>query len=187
MIEILENVDFTLFRLINQTMSAAWLDQFMILLSSKYLWIPLYLFIIFRIFRFNAVKKSVVMTLFLILAFAISDSFSSRIMKPVFKRKRPFLHQELTARLPDGPAGSKYGFVSSHSANFFAVLMLSGLFFGFNRKQLLAWLSMAAMVAYSRVYLGVHFPGDVFGGAVLGLLVAFGLWYIYRRIIAANG
>lgn len=185
--EILENLDFTLFRLINQTLSAAWLDQFMILLSSKYFWIPLYLLIIFRIFRFNAVKKSMVMILFLILAFAVSDSFSSRIMKPVFKRKRPFLHQELTARLPDGPAGSKYGFVSSHSANFFAVLLLSGLFFGFNRKQLLAWLSMAVLVAYSRVYLGVHFPGDVFGGALLGVLVASGLWFLYRRLLPVSG
>jgi undecaprenyl-diphosphatase len=103
-------------------------------------------------------------------------------MKPVFKRKRPFLHEHLNARLPDGPAGSRYGFVSSHSANFFAMLLISGLFLEYKKTKLAFWMLLAALVAYSRVYLGVHFPSDVFAGGLIGIAVALGLHYLFRKL-----
>jgi undecaprenyl-diphosphatase len=75
--------------------------------------------------------------------------------------------------------GGKYGFVSSHAANSFALAMLSSSIL--NRRwytiMILAW---ATSVSYSRIYLGVHYPGDILGGALLGILIGYGLYYFYR-------
>jgi len=182
MIAFLQTIDDFLFVLINQTLSATWLDPVMHVLSGKYEWIPLYVFIVYQLFRKYAPLKALMMVALVVAAFGIADSFSSRVMKPVFKRKRPFLHEHLNARLPDGPAGSRYGFVSSHSANFFAMLLLSGLFLEYKKIKLAFWMLLAALVAYSRVYLGVHFPSDVFAGGLIGIAVALGLYYLFRKL-----
>ncbi|MBL7813076.1 MAG: phosphatase PAP2 family protein [Bacteroidetes bacterium] len=180
MIETIQSWDNAVFVWINQTAIADWLDSVMIFFSSKWAMIPAYLFLVLSFIR-KFGKKSWIPVLFCVLAFGIADSFSSRVMKPVFQRKRPFLHQELHARLPDGPAGSRYGFVSSHSANMFAVLTLAGLMLGWKGGRMWALLSLSALIAYSRVYLGVHFPTDVIVGAFLGLLIALVLHALFRR------
>ena len=80
----------------------------------------------------------------------------------------------MNPRLPDGKPGSQYGFVSSHSANAFAVYPLFVVvIFGVNelkkrRKYITVAFILATMISYSRVYNGVHWPADVFGGAILG-------------------
>lgn len=181
MIEWVTRIDHALFVLINQRWAAPWLDPVMIAASHKYTWIPLYMLLIWLLYRQYGTRKAAVMTLLLVLAFGISDSFSSRLMKPVFKRKRPFLVESLNARLPDGPAHSRYGFVSSHSANFFAITTLAVLLLGRSRRKFLLFHGIAVLVAWSRVYLGVHFPADVAAGAALGALVAYLLAMIYRR------
>lgn len=178
--------DHALFVLINQRWAASWLDPVMIFASHKLSWLPLYVIIIYLLWKKHGMKRSLVMVFLLLLAFGISDSFSSRFMKPVFQRKRPFLIESLHARLPDGPAHSRYGFVSSHAANFFAITTLSILFLGYGRRAYLILHGIAALVAYSRVYLGVHFPADVFAGAVIGALVAYLLAFLYRRYIAVK-
>lgn len=181
MIEWITRIDHALFVLINQRWVAPWLDPVMAAASHKYTWIPFYILLIWLLYRQHGARKTVVMTLLLVLAFGISDSFSSRVMKPRFKRKRPFLVESLHARLPDGPAHSRYGFVSSHSANFFAITVLAILLLGKSRREFFLFLGIPGLVAWSRVYLGVHFPADVAAGAALGALVAYLLAMIYRR------
>ena len=73
--------------------------------------------------------------------------------------------------LVNDKCGGRFGFVSSHAANSFATAGLLGLFF--NRKSLYLLLIWASLVSYSRVYLGVHYPSDILGGAIIGLIVAF--------------
>ncbi|MEY3982723.1 MAG: hypothetical protein RL160_280, partial [Bacteroidota bacterium] len=114
-------------------------------------------------------------------AFGLSDSISSRIFKPGFKRERPFLNEQLHARLPNGPAGSKYGFVSSHASNVFAIYTLSLLMLGYRRGKAAALLAVAGLVAYSRVYLGVHYPMDVLVGGVFGASLAYALFALFRK------
>ena len=180
MIDWLNTMDGWGFVLINQTLAAPWLDGFMDWVSNMYLWAPLYaLFLFFIVRRFS--KKAWLPLLFLIGCFAVSDSVSSRIVKPVFQRVRPCNVPELTPRTPFGKSSS-YGFVSSHAANHFALAIF--LILLFRPKGLIIFLLIfwAALISYSRVYLGKHYPGDVIGGAILGSMVALLLYVLMLKL-----
>jgi len=176
MLNFLINLDHKLFILINQTLSSHWLDGLMHILSSKAAFIPIYMIAIFKFVKLYK-KKFWVPILLCVLAVGLSDSISSKICKPLFKRTRPAFCASMNPRLPDGKPGSKYGFVSSHAANAFAIYPLFVVFiFGFNelkkrRRIMIVALILASLIAYSRVYNGVHWPADVVGGAILGYLI----------------
>jgi undecaprenyl-diphosphatase len=178
----LEHADARLFRWINHDLSADWLDLIMYLASHHWFWLPVYFWLAYLFVRRYG-RRSWLPLLLALSAFALADSISSRIIKPGFKRERPFLNQQLQARLPYGPAGSKYGFVSSHAANVFAVYTLSVLMLGFRRGKAALLLGIAGLVAYSRVYLGVHYPMDVLCGGLFGALIAYGLFALFRKYL----
>lgn len=187
----IEQLDALLFKFVNRGFTADWLDNLMIFASSKYGWTPLYAALVVLFFVKFPIKKAVVCILLLVAAFGISDSFTSRAMKPFFKRPRPYTVAALNARLPLIKKADKekfisdnrrnYGFVSSHAANFFALASLSVLLLGWKGWGRKALLAIAMLVALSRVYLGVHYPGDVIGGALVGAGIAYLLAIAYRR------
>jgi len=189
MLESFIEFDKYLFVLINQQWSAVWLDPFMIFFSSKWALVPMYIFAIIGFIRKFA-SRFYMPLLICLLAFALSDSISSRIFKPGFKRIRPAFEAELNPRLPDGKPGGHFGFVSSHAANAFAVYPLISilLFTSIDSRKpmnkrakigLVFMLGLSFIVSYSRVYLGVHYVGDVFFGAIFGLLVGYSCWKLY--------
>lgn len=172
--------DRELFVFINQTLIADWLDAPMIAISGKYLWAPVYLYIVYLLYKKYG-KKSIYSVLLLIVAFGLADSISTRVFKNGIKRERPFLDQSLHARLPDGPAGSKHGFVSSHASNTFAIYWLASLLLGLKSKRTFVFMFFAVIISYSRVYLGVHYPADVVGGALLGMAISALLYSAAKR------
>lgn len=163
--------DTNLFLAINGCHSA-FFDRFMYLFSAKLTWIPLYLSVLYVVIK-QWKKEAIWIVLALILCIVISDQVSSGLIKHLVHRQRPSHTDSLNAviHLVNDYRGGLYGFVSSHAANSIGFALLSTLFF---RQKLYAYVLFlwAVVTAYSRIYLGVHYPLDILGGEVVGVLAA---------------
>lgn len=179
-----------LFHLINGQLHNSLFDAIMPYWRNKYFWIPVYVFLI-SFLLINWKKRGLIILLFGILAVGAADLTSSKVIKPLIERVRPcnnpFLQQEVRELVR---CGSGYSFTSSHATNHFALgyflFMVFGIRFRRGKWLLLLW---AATIAYGQVYVGVHYPLDVFTGSVLGALIG-GLCYevmegFYRRKTAS--
>ncbi|MHC1702910.1 MAG: phosphatase PAP2 family protein [Tenuifilaceae bacterium] len=174
MIETLLNLDTQLFLFLNGLNSPFW-DPVMVFASGKLTWLPFYLLLIFFIARKHGWK-----TLWWLVAIALvivaADQISVGLFKNVFQRLRPCHTPDLNGLVHlVGKCGGKFGFVSSHAANTFGVAVFLSLLFK-NKWATLGLIFWAAFVSYSRIYLGVHFPGDILCGALLGAGIGISIW-----------
>ncbi|MDR2466221.1 MAG: phosphatase PAP2 family protein [Prevotellaceae bacterium] len=160
--------DTDLFLLLNG-LHADWLDPAMRTFSSITFWIPMYLIVAAAIIKKRRAESIAVLGA-LLLAFAMCDFLSVHLFKNVFERLRPCHNEEIQAsvRLLEN-CGGRYGFVSNHAANAFCFATFTFPIFR-NKYYTAAILLWAACVAYSRIYVGKHFPLDVVCGAMFGVL-----------------
>ena len=147
------------------------------------LWVPLYLSVFYLVYlKFE--RKVFVLLLFFGLLIFIGDRSSVELFKNVFERLRPSHNPMLKGlvHLVDGKGG-QYGFVSSHATNCFAFATFSILLLQNKFKWMLPMiLFWAVLVSYSRIYVGVHYPADLFGGAILGALVGFFVFWLLKLL-----
>jgi len=175
----LEQLDQQLFLFLNSVNSPFW-DKVMLFLSMKVVWAPLYLVILIYLGK-KYKKKFRIIILFVILAVALTDQ-TALIIKYSFDRLRPCHEPSLQGlvHLVKGECGGKFGFVSSHAANSFNVALLSLMFIK-KRWYSVSIIFWAAAVGYSRIYLGAHYPGDVLCGAIVGSLIGWSVYMMYKR------
>lgn len=185
--EQLQHFDTELFLLMNEKHNA-FFDVIMFWASDKLFWIPFYAVLLF--FLIKTYKKfSAYILLAIGITIGLSDQIASGLIKNSVKRLRPSHEPSLMPliHLSKAGPGGMYGFVSSHSANAFGLLTF--LFFLLPSKY--KWLKIilfcwALLVSYSRIYNGVHYPSDVIGGAIVGILSGGLVGMIFQNIFKNN-
>ncbi|MBK8884067.1 MAG: phosphatase PAP2 family protein [Bacteroidales bacterium] len=174
----LESLDQQLFLFLNSINSPFW-DKIMHAVSGVLTWVPLYLAILIYL-GLKYKRKFIIILLFIILAATLADQLSVHLFKNVFHRLRPCHEPSLEGlvHLVDGKCGGLYGFVSSHAANSFNIALISLLLIR-KRWFTISIILWALTVGYSRIYLGVHYPGDVICGSIFGALIGWGIYELY--------
>jgi undecaprenyl-diphosphatase len=165
--------------------SGAW-DIIMFHVSGKPEWIPFYVLILgFLIWKYR--WKTLWLLLAVVIMITLSDQFAN-LLKSGVRRPRPCKDPEIghLVHLVNDYCRGAYGFVSGHAANSFALATFVSLLFR-KRWVTVGMLIWAVLVSYSRIYLGVHYPGDVLGGALLGCLVSWGVYSVMARLVLFRG
>lgn len=198
LIESIKEIDTQVFLFLNR-LHNHFFDVVMYWVTNKYFWIPFYiLLLVVIVLKYK--KKSWLIIIVVILLITLSDQLSVHLFKEVFLRYRPCHNLKIgnLVHLIDG-CGGKYGFVSSHAANTFAFAMFLNLLVNHslgrgelgNRKIIKLFpffiFGWAVFVSYSRIYAGVHYPADILGGAILGIVLGYALakayFYVEGRIL----
>jgi len=162
--------DTELFLLLNSFYSD-YRDVIMLIITRKEIWIPVYLIILYFFIK-NYRSKSLLIFIFLALTIFLSDQLSV-FVKEAVQRLRPSHNPEIQHLVHNVfRKGSLYGFVSSHAANTFGVWIFTSRIFRSRGYSLLMFF-WALVISLSRIYLGVHYPLDIVGGAVLGIFIAY--------------
>lgn len=156
------------------------MDNFMWLISNKFVWIPLIISLLIALFYKKNWKEALLVILMIVIVITICDQVCSSIFKPVFHRFRPTHHPDFMDEVKTvfGYKGGLYGFASSHASNAFGVAMFTSLLFRV-RIFTVSIFCFAFLNAYSRVYLGVHFISDVVVGALVGIIAGILCYKLY--------
>ena len=182
MLETIKHIDQSLFLILNG-LHSPFFDWFMWWGTNSFTWVPLYLlliYIVFHRYRWQTIWILIFATLMII----VSDQLSN-IVKDFVARPRPTYEQGLKGiHIVNGYLGGQFGFYSAHATNnmaiaVFVILILRqrSIFFP---ALLIGW---AVFMAYTRIYLGVHYPGDILAGWIAGALIGWGSGWLCGRFI----
>jgi undecaprenyl-diphosphatase len=177
----LEEIDIQLLVYLNSLGSEFW-DPLWIVLTNKLTYIPLFIFIVFKIYKKFEVKQVLFILFFIALLILFTDQFTN-FFKDSFQRLRPCREEFLNLRQIDIYCG-KYGFFSAHASNSIAVSLFLIRVMKERFKSLLSiFLFLWVLIfSYSRIYLGLHYPIDILFGLLFGVISSSIFHTIYLRI-----
>jgi len=184
-IENIKAFDYWLFSKVNGEWHTPFLDNVLPFCREAIFWLPFYLFLVLFV-AVNYKGKGLYWIIFFILTAAVSDLLSSSVIKEYFFRVRP-CHDLLLAdkiRFIAAYCPQSSSFTSSHAVNHFALSMF--IFMTFRKTISNRWVlifAWAAIICYAQVYVGVHFPLDVFGGGIVGSLIGYLTSLIFNKKI----
>lgn len=158
-------------------------DGFMWVTTGTYIWIPLAIALLYVIVKNNKIQEAVLAIVMIALVITMADQIASGFCKPFFERFRPTQDPELMYKIDivNGFRAGRYGFISSHAANSFGLALFLSLLIKSKSLNFILF-TWAALNAYSRIYLGVHYPGDILFGTLVGLMSGGIMYLIYRRL-----
>ncbi len=163
---------------------AEWADFFMYAFSGRWIWVPMYAAIFYVIVRNFHWKVALGCVIAVALTITFADQVCATLIRPYIGRLRPAnLENPLSefVQIVNGYRGGRYGFPSCHAANTFGLAFF--VFYLF-RNQALTWFIMgwAVLTCYSRSYLGVHYPGDLLVGGIVGAVGASLCYWLFFRL-----
>jgi undecaprenyl-diphosphatase len=183
MIEHIVQLDKHVFHFINTGLANPFFDWLMPILRNAHSWIPLYIIIIFLcLWKYK--KQGAIIIIFIALSAGVADYTSAHLFKQEVKRLRPCNDPTMiNVKLRINGCGTGYSFPSTHATDHFAMAIF--ICFVFYKRWRWVWLwaiLWAASISFAQVYVGVHFPVDVFAGALYGTLVGYLLSLLFKKI-----
>ena len=184
MIEYLSSLDNQLMLLLNGY-HTGFMDRAMMMFTGRFIWIPMYIALFVVLVRTFRGRTLIFYLIGIALTITLADQLCATVIRPLVGRLRPSnLENPLSqfVYIVNSYRGGAYGFPSCHAANSFALAAFVTLVF---RNRLISYVvvSWAIVNSYSRLYLGVHYPGDLLVGAVIGISIAYGCYRLSRFFI----
>lgn len=183
MIDFLVNKDIELLIYLNNLGTTQW-DGFWLFMTNKFSAIPLYLLLLYLTYKYYGLKNTIIVVICIALLITASDQ-TSNLFKNGFKRLRPCHDESISnlVRLVKASCGGYYSYFSAHASNSMAVAVFFGLLLKKQLKYIFPMLILwAVVVAYSRIYIGVHFPLDILTGMFIGGVYAIICYHLFKII-----
>ena len=175
-------LDIKLFLYLNSQGTETW-DVFWNIVTHRFTWIPLYIFLLYLVYHFSGWKGLLYYIVVISLLILAVDQSTTYFFKNVFHRLRPSHNQDIADVIRiTGGKGGQWGFISAHASNTFSI----AVFLGFQFKKVFKYSAIALtlwaiFVSYSRIYVGVHYPGDLICGAIWGGSIAYLFLWILKK------